>query len=258
MRIEDEAAYVLEARPYRETSLLLELLTPGHGRLAVVARGVRGDRPAQRQKRALLEPLRQLRVAVSGRGEVLSLQRVDDAGGGLLRPTGNALLSAFYVNELLRKLIPRNDPAPDAFALYRTWLERMAACLPPWYGADAGDATDDTGNGHAAALAWALRRFERDLLVRLGYGLALDHDSDTGEPVTAEARYILDPEQGARAWTQGSPWRPIAGAILLAWSGEACPDAETANELRRLARDLIRHHLGGGELEIWRLARRWA
>ncbi len=253
MHIEDETGYVLEARPYRETSLLLELLTAGHGRLAVVARGVRGERPLQRQKRALLEPFRRLRLAVSGRGEVLSLQRVDDAGGAFLRPKGTFLLSAFYVNELLRKLIPRQDPAPGIFALYRDFLGRLGECLPitnplASSGADRGDP---------AALAWALRRFERDLLGQLGYGLALDHDSDSGDPVQPDARYMLDPEQGARSWLDGSPWRPVAGATLLAWAGEDCPDSETANELRKLARGVIRHHLGGGELETWRLAQRW-
>lgn len=253
MHIDDETGYVLEARPYRETSLLLELLTAGHGRLAVVAKGVRGERPGQRQKRALLEPFRCLRLAVSGRGDVLSLQRVDDAGGRVLRPTGNYLLSAFYVNELLRKLIPRQDPSPGVFTLYQDFLERLAACSPdsgPWTSPDAG-ASDP------AALAWALRRFERDLLGQLGYGLALDHDSDSGEPLDADTRYMLDPEQGARTWLEGSPWRPVSGAILLAWAGEDCPDAETACELRRLARGVIRHHLGGGELDVWRLAQRW-
>lgn len=253
MRIEDEAAYVLEARPYRETSLLLELLTPGHGRLAVVARGVRGERPSQRQRRALLEPLRSLRVTVSGRGEVLSLQRADDAGGSMLRPTGTFLLSAFYVNELLRKLIPRSDPAPGVFALYRRWLEHLEGCLPTAAAREHGAS----GSGDSIALSWALRRFERDLLVELGYGLALDHDSDTGIALVAEGRYIVDPEQGARTWVQGSPWRPVVGSVLLAWAGEDCPDTETAGELRRLAREVIRYHLGGGELEVWQLARRW-
>ena len=255
MHIEDEPAYVLESRPYRETSLLLELLTPGHGRLAVVARSVRGDRPSQRHRRALLEPLRPLRVAVSGRGEVLSLQRVDDAGGQLSRPTGIALMSVFYVNELIRKMIPRNDPAPGVFALYQSWLQQMTACLPPVPG-HPGTSVGPNGDG-LRKLAWALRRFERDLLSELGYGLALDHDSDSGEPIRPKTHYVLDPEQGARTWTVDSPWRPVAGAVLLAWAGETCPDDGTAAELRRLAREVIRYHLGGSELEAWRLARRW-
>lgn len=250
MRIDDEPAWVLEARPYRETSLLLELLTASHGRLSAVARGVRGGQPGQRLRRAALEPFQPLRVGLTGRGEVLTLGRVE-ADGVPLRPTGTALLAALYVNELIQKLTGRGDPVPAVVATYLQWLARLDACLEPGRQGPSRDLAD------AAGLAWALRRFERDLLAALGYGLALDHDADSGVAVQADSRYVLDPEQGARPWTPDSPWPAVDGAVLLAWAGEARPAAAVLECLQPLARRVIDQQLGGTPLRSRQLAREW-
>ncbi len=250
MRIDDEPAWVLEARPYRETSLLLDLLTASHGRLAAVARGVRGSQPGQRLRRAALEPFQPLRVALAGRGEVLTLGRVD-VQGQPLRPTGTALLSALYVNELIQKLTGRGDPVPAIFTLYGDWLVRLERCLVRSRPGPSRELADADG------LAWALRRFERDLLAELGYGLALDHDADTGAPVQDDGRYLLDPGQGARPWSAGSPWPAVDGAVLLAWAGEARPDPALLARMQPLARVVIDQHLGGAPLRSRQLARQW-
>lgn len=250
MRIDDEPAYVLESRPYRETSLLLDVLTASHGRLAVVARGVRGSQPAQRLRRAALEPFQPLRIGFSGRGEVLTLGRVE-ADGLPLRPAGQALLAAIYVNELIQRLTGRGDPVPALFARYMAWLAQLERCL------DRSRPGPSQPLADAGGLAWALRRFERDLLAELGYGLALAHDADSGEPVQPDARYVLDPGQGARPWSAASPWPAVPGAVLLAWAGEAQPDPALLEQLLPLARVVVGQHLGGAELRSRRLARQW-
>jgi len=191
-----------------------------------------------------------LRVGFSGRGEVLSLGRIE-ADGLPLRPNGTALLAALYVNELVQKLTGRGDPAPALFDLYRQWLARLDRCLATDRPGPSRELVDGDG------LAWALRRFERDLLAGLGYALALEQDADSGEPVQADARYVLDPEQGARPWTANSPWPAVPGAALLAWAGEDRPGPDVLVQLRTLARVAIRHHLGGTELRSWQLAQRW-
>jgi DNA repair protein RecO (recombination protein O) len=266
MRVEDEPAFVLESRPYRETSALLELLTAGHGRVAVVARGIRAEGGRQASRRAVLEPFRRLQVGFSGRGEVLTLTAAETAQAPL-RPLGPALFAAMYVNELVLRLTARADPAPALFARYGRWLDELAAVLagppsapgplpapdrvaeapPPVTGAAADDGE----------LGWSLRRFERDLLGLLGYAPALDHDGDTGEPLRPDRDYALDPEHGAIPWSAASPWPRASGATLLAWSGEQRPGPEQARALKLLARTLLRHHLGGGELRSWRLAAQW-
>src|SRR5690606_27132243 len=112
MRFEDEPAYVLEARPYRETSLLLELLTASHGRLAVVARGVRGASRRAVARRARQGLLRRHRGAASGRRVVLARGALASEGR-VLRVGGARLFLAWYVSEPLYRRTGRRDPAPQ-------------------------------------------------------------------------------------------------------------------------------------------------
>lgn len=294
MRIENEAAYILETRPYRETSLLIEAFTAQHGRVALVARGIRGESRRQGARRAALEPFRLLRVGFSGRGEVMSLTAVEPDGLPL-RPVGAPLFAGWYVNELIQKLTGRGDPVTMLFARYSMWLAELSDLLAairvhetvrvPTMSTNRGNDVDlqhsgphaDVvdfalpGDSHAnvgdplrrslrvdaGMLSWSLRRFERDLLGILGYALALDHDSDSGAPLDPARDYALDPEHGARPWTAGSVWPKANGATLLAWAGENEPGHDDAGELKRLARGVIRHHLGGAELRAWKLASDW-
>lgn len=256
MRVENEAAYILEIRPYRETSVLVEALTAEHGRIALVARGVRGEGKRQALRRAALEPFCRLRLAFSGRGEVLSLTSAD-LEGTPLRPVGNALFAGMYVNELVQKLTGRGDPSSEVFARYATWTGELAQCLREVCAKTVGHSDAHRDLVDDAALAWSLRRFERDLLSLLGYALVLDHDSDTGEPLQMDTDYALDPEHGARRWTAGSPWPKAKGSTLAAWAGDEAPSADQAVAIRQLVRQVIRHHLAGAELRTWKLAADW-
>lgn len=228
MRIEQQPAYVLHARPYRETSLLLECLTRDHGRLGVVARGVRGERA--RLRRAQLEPFQSLTMDLLLRGEMATLTAVESVGTPT-RLHGDAGLAGLYLNELLVRLTGRQDPSPAVFDAYGLTLKRLAA---------------------DGSLAWTLRRFERDLLEAIGYGLQLQHDSDSGEPLDAQASYRYEVEQGARRCAAGSALA-IRGSDLLALEADRMPDALGLKSLRDLVRRVIRFHLGGGELRAWRV-----
>ncbi|HET7843585.1 MAG TPA: DNA repair protein RecO [Xanthomonadales bacterium] len=230
MRIEHQPAYILHERPYRETSLLIEALTRDHGRVGLVARGVRAAKP--RIARGVLAPLVSLELDWQGRGELGTLVRAEAAGPSFPL-AGEALMCALYVNELLTRLLQRQDPHPEAYERYGTLLRELA--MP------------------GAPLGWVLRRFERDLLGMLGYALDLAHEADTGVPIAADDAYSYDPERGPVPWTA----RPIAprtsGAALLALAEDAQPPEALARELRRLMRSVLLHHLGGRELNAWRL-----
>ncbi|HET7359312.1 MAG TPA: DNA repair protein RecO C-terminal domain-containing protein, partial [Rhodanobacteraceae bacterium] len=104
----------------------------------------------------------------------------------------------------------------------------------------------------AASLAWTLRRFERDLLAALGYGLQLEYDADSGEPLQADAEYCYQAEHGAVAG-RGRDGFAVRGADLLALGADRMPDARGLACLRRLLRGVIAHHLGGTELRAWRV-----
>ncbi|HEY8586665.1 MAG TPA: DNA repair protein RecO [Rhodanobacter sp.] len=228
MRIEQQPAYVLHGRPYRETSLLLECLTREHGRLGVVARGVRGER--SRLRRAQLEPFQPLTMDLLLRGELATLTAVE-AVGTPLRLSGDTGLSGLYLNELVVRLTGRQDPYPRLFDAYAQTLARLAAGEP---------------------LAWSLRRFERDLLEAIGYGLQLQHDAESGEELDPDASYRYEIEQGAVRCAAGSPFA-LRGSDLLALGNDRMPDHAGLKSLRDLVRQVVRFHLGGAELRAWRV-----
>ncbi len=149
MRIEGETGFVLHARPWRETSLLVEVLSAGHGRIGLVARGVQS--PKRQVLRAALQPLQHIRFDAVMAGELAQLRAAEslDAAPQL---AGDAWLAAFYLNELVLRLAPRQDPLPELDVAYARTRERLR------------------GSG---SLAWTLRRFERDLLEALGVGFEL-------------------------------------------------------------------------------------
>lgn len=232
MRYSAEPAYVLHARAWRETSLLVEVLSEHHGRLGLLARGVRAAK--QHPLRAALQPLQYIRLDAVQRGELAQL-RSAEALDAAPRLGGEAMLAGFYVNELVLRLVPREDPHPELFAAYGGMRARL---------------------GSDALLAWTLRRFERDLLDALGLGMDLQRDVD-GEPIDPAARYRLDPENGPRRLysDRGHDDRSASatGRALLALAHDRQPPIEDLAGLRRALRPVLAHHLGGRTLKSWEL-----
>jgi DNA repair protein RecO (recombination protein O) len=231
-RVESQPAFVLHARPYRETSLLLEVLSAGLGRVGLIARGVRSARP--RWSRGLLSPFAPIELAWQGRGDLATLTRAEPAGTPVaLR--GDALYAALYLNELLLRLLQRHDPHPELFLRYAAGLDDLAVAVS------------------RAELAWVVRRFERDLLAVLGYGLLLEQEAESGAAVEPDRRYNYEPERGPQRDGRGGI--DIEGAALLALARDQLPAAEHARAQRRLLRYVILHHLGGHEPKAWRLGK---
>jgi len=226
-RIEGQSAFIVHARPYRETSLLIECLTRDHGRVGLIARGVRRERT--RLPRGLLQPLQALRIDWIARGELGTLTAVEPAAAPA-RYVGEPLLAAMYVNELVLRLVGRGDPHATAFERYADCLRRLTTAEP---------------------VAWTLRRFERDLLSDLGYALVLTTSGGAGAPIDAQADYTYDPEAGPRPWRGETGGLRVGGGSLLALAQDRLPDAEGLEQLRRLMRRVIRHHLGGASLHAW-------
>ena len=231
MRVESQPAYILHARAWRETSLLLEAFTRDHGRLGLVARGVRSARA--RLPRSALEPLQALQLGWSGRGELQTLIAAEPVGNPpALR--GDALMSAMYVNELMVRLTARDDPHPALFERYAALLDELAA---------------------SRSLAWSLRRFERDLLAATGYALQLDTEAGTGAPIEPARTYDYVPELGpVAAIGSACSGARVRGSALLALATDTVPqDSEDLAALRRLMRTLIGVHVGDRGLQSWRV-----
>ncbi|MFN7136002.1 MAG: DNA repair protein RecO [Thermomonas sp.] len=229
MRYAAEPAYVLHARPWRETSLLVEVLSADHGRIGLVARGVQG--PKRHPLRAALQPLQAIRFDAVQKGELAQLSAAEAVDAAPLLH-GDAALASFYVNELCLRLAPRHVPQPELYAAYAQVRERLRA---------------------GEALAWTLRRFERDLLEALGVGLAFALEAE-GARVDPAARYRLDPEEGPRRLRSeraGERRDTATGRALLALAADTLPEAEDLASLRLPLRAVLLHHLGGRGLKSW-------
>lgn len=230
LRVGMQAAYVLHRRPYRETSLLLEVFSREHGRVPLVARGARRSR---RGARAELEPFRALLLSFNMRGEMGTLLDAEFAAAAAEAPRGEALPSAFYVNELLMRLVHRFDPYPTLFDAYADLL---------------------TGIAEPAKREPVLRIFEKRLLEETGYGLVLDHDTGSGAPLQPHERYVYAAEEGPVLLSDerqaAGPWPVVRGSTLLSLAAETLgDDTDSLRESKRLMRFVIDHYLGGKPLK---------
>ncbi|HUH90828.1 MAG TPA: DNA repair protein RecO [Lysobacter sp.] len=232
MRLTDEPGFVLHARAWRETSLLVEVLSANHGRIGLVARGVRGAK--RHPLRAALQPLQSIRIEAVQQGELAQLRSVE-ALDAAPRLTGQAMMAGFYLNELTLRMTPRDEPQPDLFVAYAIARERLRATEP---------------------LAWTLRRFERDLIDALGVGFDWSHDGD-GEPIDPAARYRVDPEHGPRRLLSDRGHGDRSGAAtgrgLLSLASDQPPEADDLPGLRRVMREVLVHHLGPRGLKSWEM-----
>ncbi len=234
-RVEGQAAYVLHLHPYSETSLVVDVFTREHGRVPLLARGARRPRSAMR---GLLMSFQPLELGWFGGGEVKTLARAEWLGGMPLLG-GRCLLLGYYLNELLLKMLPREDAHVALFDAYAAALRALAA------------GSDD---------APELRRFEKALLKELGYGLTLDMDMETGRPVVPDLEYSYLIERGpvrkVPTGTQSAgadETAAICGKTLLDMAADDYSDPRTRRESRRLMRTLIAHHLGGKPLQSRRV-----
>lgn len=220
-RIQLEPAYVLARRAFRDTSLLIEAFTEHHGRVGLVAKGVRGAKSA---KSALLQPLRPLLVSWVESGELGTLTGVEPNGfaGEFV---GERLLSGWYLNELLTQLLQRHDPHPDLFHDYAVALDELAA----------------------QPVEVPLRKFELKLLAETGYGLNL---SGVMEP---QAHYVYDWVAGAQPSAPGPG--TFSGDSLIALRDGVLSQVEHLRAARRLLREALRRQLGGRELKTPKLLR---
>jgi DNA repair protein RecO (recombination protein O) len=219
-RQDQQPAYVLHSYPYRETSLLVEVFTRQHGRLALIARGARRPRSILRGSLLAFQPLL---LSWSGRGEVRNLHHAEWQGG---QPplAGDALLCGFYLNELLLKLLPREDAHELLFDHYGTALRRLA-----------------TENGSAPVL----RSFEKRLLKELGYALELERDSISGATIDATRNYTYEIERGVVEANGYAPDGPaFGGGVLLAIARDDYRDPAVLLHSKALMRTLINHRLG--------------
>jgi DNA repair protein RecO (recombination protein O) len=230
-RQDNQPVYVLHTYPFKETSLVVELFAHGFGRLATTAKGARRPRSAMR---GMLQSFQPLLATWSGKLELKTLHSLE-WGSGLLLLKGEALMCGFYLNELLLRLLPREDPHESLFEYYSATLKTLA-------------------NGED--LATTLRRFELKLLQELGYAIPLQHDvSNTQILEDFNYRYIA--EHGATK-LNGSPTRvnngvQLLGKTLIDMVNDDYRSAQTQQQSKQLMRYLLAHYLGDKPLHTRQL-----
>lgn len=228
VRIDQQPGFILHAYAWRETSLIVEAFTRDFGRLALVARGAK--RPTS-QFRGLLSPFSPLALAWSGRAEIKALVRVEWLGG-LAPLRGDGLLAAFYLNELLVRLMPRGDAHPMLFSAYIEALHDL----------------DGPGRTREAVL----RAFELSLLREMGYAPSLSEAAD-GAPIDAARWYRIDAQRGLLAVDGSVDELCVRGSSVLALAQGALSQPQAAADSKTLLRQLIRYHLNGQPLNTRRI-----
>lgn len=233
MRVLLQPAFILHRRPYRNTGLLLEAFGRECGRLGLVARSAVSPRS---RLKGLLQPFAPLLLSWRGEGDLATLIGAEEAGRPLSLPP-DRVLAGLYVNELLVRLLQRQDPQSGLYDAYENLLAELAA---------------------APGAEPALRRFEKRLLEDLGYGLSLDREAVSGQPIVAEAdyRYVLD--QGPVVASRTETGVPITGRGLLALRDGILSDPTVLKEVKRLTRAALAEQLRGRALktrELYRVKR---
>lgn len=227
-RFEHQTGYVLHTYPYSESSLIVESFTRTHGRVPLLAKGAKRRGSAMR---GVLRQFQPVELSWSGKGDLRNLTRAEWQGGVPgLRDT--ALFCGFYLNELLLKLLARDDPHERLFDQYEIAVRALAE-----------------GPERGGSAAHVLRRFEKELLGEIGYALNLDAEADSSLPIDPTARYTYDPERGPRPLSEHESCEiELSGRTLMAIRSGDYADPMAASQAKQLMRFLLRHHLNGKTL----------
>jgi DNA repair protein RecO (recombination protein O) len=223
-RVQQQPGYILHHRPFQDSSQILDVLSRDHGKLSIVARGARG---AKSRLRGVLRPFMPLSLSWVQRTGLGTLTGAE-VHGAPLSLTGDALLSGYYVNELLLHFLHKHDPQPYIFSIYEHTIRSLVG---------------------AADVAPVLRDFEVELLRDLGYALNFDVEAGSHEPLDAEKFYKYRVERGPVCVDESDDPLVLSGATLQAISRRQFDTPEVLRAANRLLRDVIAFHLDGKELK---------
>jgi DNA repair protein RecO (recombination protein O) len=175
----------------------------------------------------LLRPFLPINISYLGAQSLKNLQHVESGNKAYSFPELN-IYCAYYINELIRYLLPEGEPYPDIFIAYLNCLENLQ---------------------NNTAIEVALRCFEIQLMASLGYGLQLSYDVSTGEAIQAKFRYRFDIEQGVSVDAKGN----IDGDTLIAMQLGSYTTSTQLQQAKQLMRSVIDFYLSGKTLKTRRL-----
>lgn len=234
MRIQDQPAYILHHRAFRDTSQILEVITPNYGRLSLMSRGSRG---AKSRLKSILQPFKPLIIGWSGKGDMPTLTSAEPQMVKILTLKGKSLPSAFYINELIIKLLHKHDVHERVYLLYESVIRLLA------------------DNNEIEPV---LRLFEKQLLEELGFGLNLPVNAKTGEAVLAGEEYVYYLEHGPVSLSSvydESYILKLSGKSLLDLDANTLDSEQSLKDAKRLMRVVLNYYLEGKPIKSRELFR---
>lgn len=221
MRVQLQQAYCMHARRYRESSRIVEMLTPDHGLVSCLGH-------SSRKKNASVDLLfAPLLISWSGRGDLFTLTHVESVSAKRVT-TPEVSIMGMYLNELILKLVPKSSPSKEIFQLYENVMQLL----------EQGESQEKV-----------LRLFEIELLELVGHGLSLDQEVDHETPIYEDQFYRYDMGLGpAKIQHQNSAWNVIKGTTLIGLQSPLNMEASCLTEAKRLMRGVINWHLDGRPL----------
>ena len=223
-RVSLQPAFILHGRDFRDTSRLLDVFTLDYGRVTLVAKGARSPRS---KLQGILEPFTPLIISWSGKGDVQTLTGAESVKTPI-NLSGKQVMSGYYINELLQRLMTVHDPHPELFEIYKATLENFSS--------DEEEVV--------------LRKFEKNLLLEIGYGLSLDIDCEKGTEVDRNKLYYYDIEKGPISIQNNTDDEfIISGQTLIDMSAGKFSCLQSQKEAKKLMRIILSHHLGDKPLK---------
>lgn len=232
-RISLHPAFILHSRPYRDTSVIIDAFTCDYGRISMVVRGGRANRSRWQGR---LQPFRPLLISWSGRSELATMTELETQSNSIPLK-GLAMMSGFYLNELMQRLLQSHDPHPQLFSYYQITLENLSQ--------------------NPELLELNLRQYECRLLDELGYGLNLLSEFESGAAVRSDQEYCYHLQQGVRPLGIGHcSGIKISGTTLLALADQLPHNEDTLMQAKRLLRAELHMHLGDKPLKTREMLKR--
>ena len=220
MKTELHPCFILHTRPYRETSLMLDIFSSLYGRISLVAKGVKGYKHSQS---SLLQPGRKLNISWVMKKELGTMVGLE-ANGPVYKLTGTQLISCFYMNELLVRMLHTNENQQELFDAY----DKSIVLL---HGGELEERV--------------LRIFEKNLLQALGYGLNLVHESDTGVKISEDIKYFYQADFGPIVKIpKNAKYIDVSGKTLRALHYEDYWDDDISKEAKALLKMILDIYIG--------------
>lgn len=229
MHVASTLCFTLHSKPYLESSLLLDVYSREYGRLHLIAKGAK-----QKNMKLLIaaQPYQRLLMSWKGRNELMVLIDVEADNKPYDLP-GIKLIAGSYINELLTRLLYKNDPDPKLFDFYDAAILALS---------------------NREDMQAILRVFEKNLLQCMGYGLVLDHDVTDGKTIEKGKKYYYILEQGP---TKYAPtmcnYIEILGSSLFALDQELFQQEHACEEIKKLMRFILDQYLGSKPLNSRKL-----